>query len=264
MIKLNTELEGIKAVFMDLDGTLYLGGNLIEGVNDFLDRLDKKGIKKFYLSNNSSRSKKEYLEKLTNFGIDAKISEILLSTDDLLEWLTSNNYSDVYTIGTNSMCEMLEERGINTYSENPQMVVLGYDTEINYEKLSQASIYLHKGIPLVASHPDTVCPSPEGGLPDVGAYLSLLEATTNVKPVHICGKPNPGMLNHKISELGLMPNQVAMIGDRLYTDIEMANRVGCLSVLVLSGEATKDDANNAPQKIDVMVDSVSSLILGNN
>ena len=162
------------------------------------------------------------------------------------------------------MCEMLEERGINTYSENPQMVVLGYDTEINYEKLSQASIYLHKGIPLVASHPDTVCPSPEGGLPDVGAYLSLLEATTNVKPVHICGKPNPGMLNHKILELGLMPNQVAMIGDRLYTDIEMANRVGCLSVLVLSGEATKYDANNATQKIDVMVDSVSSLILGNN
>tara|TARA_B100000131_G_scaffold224746_1_gene216350 strand:- start:802 stop:1596 length:795 start_codon:yes stop_codon:yes gene_type:complete len=264
VIKLNIELEGIEAVFMDLDGTLYLGGNLIEGVNDFLDRLDKKGIKKYYLSNNSSRSKKDYLEKLTNFGIDANISEILLSTDDLLEWLTGNNYSNVYTIGTNSMCEMLEEKGINTYSENPQIVVLGYDTEINYEKLSKASILLHKGIPLVASHPDTVCPSPEGGLPDVGAYLSLLEATTGVKPMHICGKPNPGMLNHKIKELGLEANQVAMIGDRLYTDMEMANRVGCLSVLVLSGEATKEDVETAPQKIDVMVDSVASLITLNN
>tara|TARA_B100000945_G_C20404527_1_gene609266 strand:+ start:1225 stop:2019 length:795 start_codon:yes stop_codon:yes gene_type:complete len=264
VIKLNIELEGIEAVFMDLDGTLYLGGNLIDGVNDFLDRLDKRSIKKFYLSNNSSRSKKDYLEKLTNFGIDAKISEILLSTDDLLEWLTGNNYSNVYTIGTNSMCEMLEEKGINTYSENPQIVVLGYDTEINYEKLSKASILLHKGIPLVASHPDTVCPSPEGGLPDVGAYLSLLEATTGVKPMHICGKPNPGMLNHKIKELGLEANQVAMIGDRLYTDMEMANRVGCLSVLVLSGEATKEDVEIAPQKIDVMVDSVASLITTNN
>ena len=162
------------------------------------------------------------------------------------------------------MCEMLEEKGINTYSENPQIVVLGYDTEINYEKLSKASILLHKGIPLVASHPDTVCPSPEGGLPDVGAYLSLLEATTGVKPMHICGKPNPGMLNHKIKELGLEANQVAMIGDRLYTDMEMANRVGCLSVLVLSGEATKEDVETAPQKIDVMVDSVASLITLNN
>ena len=262
MIKLNFELEGIEAVFMDLDGTLYLGGNLIEGVNDFLDRLDKRGIKKYYLSNNSSRSKKDYLEKLTNFGIEAEISEILLSTDDLLEWLTSNNYTEIYTIGTNSMCEMLEEKGIKTYSENPEIVVLGYDTEINYEKLSKASILLHKGIPLVASHPDTVCPSPDGGLPDVGAYLSLLEATTGVKPIHICGKPNPGMLNHKITELGLEAQQVAMIGDRLYTDMEMANRVGCLSVLVLSGEATKEDAENSPQKIDVMVDSVSSLIIG--
>lgn len=262
MIKLNFELEGIEAVFMDLDGTLYLGGNLIEGVNDFLDRLDKRGIKKYYLSNNSSRSKKDYLEKLTNFGIEAEISEILLSTDDLLEWLTSNNYTEIYTIGTNSMCEMLEEKGIKTYSENPEIVVLGYDTEINYEKLSKASILLHKGIPLVASHPDTVCPSPDGGLPDVGAYLSLLEATTGVKPIHICGKPNPGMLNHKIMELGLEAQQVAMIGDRLYTDMEMANRVGCLSVLVLSGEATKEDAENSPQKIDVMVDSVSSLIIG--
>ena len=201
---------------------------------------------------------------MINFGIEAKISEILLSTDDLLEWLRSNNYSNVYTIGTNSMCEMLEEKGINTYSQNPQIVVLGYDTEINYEKLSNASILLHRGIPLVASHPDTVCPSPDGGLPDVGAYLSLIEATTGVKPVHICGNPNPGMLNHKIKELGLKPTQVAMIGDRLYTDIEMANRVGCLSVLVLSGEATEEDAKNAPQKIDVMVESVSQLILGNN
>ena len=115
----------------------------------------------------------------------------------------------------------------------------------------------------MASHPDTVCPSPDGGLPDVGAYLSLLEATTGVKPIHICGKPNPGMLNHKIKELGLEPHQVAMIGDRLYTDMEMANRVGCLSVLVLSGEATKDDVEKAPQKIDVMVKSVSSLIVSN-
>ena len=257
---LNYELEGIEAVFMDLDGTLYLGDNPIVGVNEYLSRLTERGIKKYYLSNNSSRSKKAYVGKLASFGINATEPEILLSTDDLLGWLEHNNYSETYTIGTKSMCEMLEENGIITNSENPEIIVLVYDTDINYEKLTKSSIFLHKGIPLVASHPDTVCPSPDGGLPDVGAYLALLEATTGVKPMHICGKPNPGMLNHKIKELGLEAHQVAMIGDRLYTDIEMANRVGCLSVLVLSGEATKEDAKNAPQKIDVMVNSVADLL----
>tara|TARA_B100001113_G_scaffold255500_1_gene210791 strand:- start:860 stop:1654 length:795 start_codon:yes stop_codon:yes gene_type:complete len=261
---LNYELTGIKAVFMDLDGTLYLGNNPIEGVNEFLERLSEREIKKFYLSNNSSRSKKDYISKLASFGIIATEQEILLSTDDLLGWLGNNNFSKTYTIGTKSMCEMLEENGINTNSEDPEIIVLGYDTEINYDKLTKSSIFLHRGIPLVASHPDTVCPSPDGGLPDVGAYLALLEATTGVKPMHICGKPNPGMLNHKIKELGLQAEQVAMIGDRLYTDIEMANRVGCLSVLVLSGEATTEDATNASQKIDVIVESVSKLIVGSN
>ena len=257
---LNYELEGIKAVFMDLDGTLYLGNEIIMGVNEFLDRLTERGIKKYYLSNNSSRSKKDYIGKLASIGINATKPEILLSTDDLLGWLGNNNYSETFTIGTKSMCEMLEENGIKTNSDDPEIIVLGYDTEINYDKLTKSSIFLHKGIPLVASHPDTVCPSPDGGLPDVGAYLALLEATTGVKPIHICGKPNPGMLNHKIKELGLEANQVAMIGDRLYTDMEMANRVGCLSVLVLSGEATKEDASNAPQKIDLMVNSVADLL----
>ena len=158
------------------------------------------------------------------------------------------------------MCEMLEENNIKTDSNDPEIIVLGYDTEINYEKLTKSSIHLHNGIPLVASHPDTVCPSPEGGLPDVGAYLALFEATTGVKPVHICGKPNPGMLNQKIREIGLKPEQVAMIGDRLYTDIEMANRVGCLSILVLTGEATEEDAKKSSQTIDIIVDSVASLI----
>ncbi|RAH13444.1 MAG: HAD family hydrolase [Methanobacteriota archaeon] len=258
---MNKILEGIKAVFMDLDGTLYLGDKPIDGVNDFLSRLTERGIKKFYLSNNSSRSKKDYIKKLADFDINAIESEILLSTDDLLGWLKNNDFSRTYTIGTKSMCSMLEEHGIQTSSDKPEIIVLGYDTEINYDKLTKSSIFLHKGIPLVASHPDTVCPSPEGGLPDVGAYLALIEATTGVRPVHICGKPNPGMLLHKISELGLQPNQVAMIGDRLYTDIEMANRVGCLSVLVLTGEATKEDAMLAEQKVDIIVNSVSELAI---
>ena len=154
---------------------------------------------------------------------------------------------------------MLESAGVDTNSESPQYVVLGYDTEITYEKLSTASIHLHRGIPMVSSHPDVVCPSPNGGLPDTGAYMDLFEATTGVRPEHVCGKPNAGMIMHKVEELGLRPDQCAMVGDRLYTDMEMAERAGVHGVLVLSGEATMEDLREAPQNPSIVVGSVDEL-----
>lgn len=259
MEKITSNLENIEAIFLDLDGTIYMGDNLIDGAIDFLNRIEEKGIKRFFLSNNSSKSVAQYLVKLEKMGIPANKEEVLLSTHDLLSWLKAENISETYLVGTEGMKEMLEEVGINTNSENPQFVVLGYDTEITYEKLTNASIYLHRGVPLVVSHPDMVCPSPNGGLPDTGAYLALFEATTGVTPKHICGKPNPGMILHKIIELGLTPNVCAMVGDRLYTDMEMANRAGVHGILVLSGEATKNDATNSTQRPSLIVDSVASL-----
>ena len=258
--QLSTSLDGIEAVFLDLDGTIYLGGEPIEGALEFLDRLEKRGIKRFFLSNNSSKSVSQYLIRLTSMGIPAEEDDILLSTHDLLSWLENEEVTETYVVGTEGMREMMESRGINTSSESPQYVVLGYDTEINYEKLATASIHLHNGIPMVASHPDMVCPSPEGGLPDTGAYMELFEATTGVRPVHICGKPNPGMILHKIEELGLRAENCAMIGDRIYTDIEMAHRSGVNGILVLSGEATMSDVNESSQKPSLIIESVASLL----
>mgnify|MGYP003321599172 FL=1 len=260
MALLSKSLDGIEAIFLDLDGTIYLGGEPIEGALDFLERLDQRGIRRFFLSNNSSKSVSQYLEKLTSMGVPATEQDILLSTHDLLSWLKSEEVTEAYLVGTEGMREMLENEGIRTRSQSPQYVVLGYDTEINYEKLSTASIHLHSGVPMVASHPDIVCPSPDGGLPDTGAYMDLFEATTGVRPIHICGKPNPGMILHKIEELGLRPDNCAMVGDRLYTDIEMAERSGVHGILVLSGEATMSDASAATQHPSLIVDSVASLL----
>ena len=260
MALLSKSLDGIDAIFLDLDGTIYLGGEPIEGALDFLERLKQRGIRRFFLSNNSSKSVSQYLEKLTSMGIPATEQDILLSTHDLLSWLKKEGITETYLVGTEGMREMLEDDGIRTRAQSPQYVVLGYDTEINYEKLSTASIHLHRGVPMIASHPDIVCPSPDGGLPDTGAYIDLFEATTGVRPVHICGKPNPGMILHKIVELGLRPDNCAMVGDRLYTDIEMAERSGVHGILVLSGEATMSDASQATQKPSLIVDSVASLL----
>ncbi len=257
---MDARLENVDAVFLDLDGTIYLGGELIEGALDFLARCDEKGVRRFFLSNNSSRSVSQYLTKLEKMGIPATEDDVLLSTHDLLSWLAKNGVTRTWAIATTGMCEMMEAAGISTRDENPQYVVLGYDTEIDYEKISVGSIHMHRGVPLVASHPDMICPSPDGGLPDVGAYLAMLKVTTGKDPEHITGKPNPGMILHRIEDLGLDPARCAMVGDRLYTDMEMAIRAGCVSVLVLSGEATLDDLEGSGKSVDVVVDSVDSLL----
>ena len=261
---MDSGLGNIDAVFLDLDGTIYLGGELIPGALEFLKRCDEKGVKRYFLSNNSSRSVQQYVEKLHRFEIPADEEDVLLSTHDLLSWLKNEQITQTWLIGTGGMKQMLEQNGISTQSEQPEYVVLGYDTEITYEKLAQASIFLHSGVPLVASHPDMVCPSPDGGLPDVGAYLALLKTTTGIDPVHICGKPNAGMILHKIEELGLDASRCAMVGDRLYTDIAMATRAGCIGVLVLSGEATIADVDalqeGAEQQPDHIVGSVDELL----
>ena len=230
---LDESLDGIAAVFLDLDGTIYLGDGLIEGASQFLDRLEQHGIRRFFLSNNSSKSVSQYLEKLRIMGIDATEGEILLSTHDLISWLSDEGVVDTFLVGTEGMREMLESSGFSTVSDDPEYVVLGYDTEINYDKLATSSIHLHNGVPMVASHPDMVCPSPVGDLPDTGAYMALFEATTGVRPKHVCGKPNKGMILHKIKEIGIQPSNCAMVGDRLYTDMEMADRAGVHGILVL-------------------------------
>ena len=261
---MGTRLEGIKAVFLDLDGTIYLGGKLIDGALEFLDRCEEQGVKRFFLSNNSSRSVDQYVRKLEKMGIPATADDVLLSTHDCIAWLKQENISQTYCVGTEGMCQMLEAEGIATRSAEPQYVVLGYDTETTYERLETASLFLHAGVPLMASHPDMVCPSPDGGLPDVGAFLALFKATTGVEPRHISGKPNAGMILHKIQALGLKPEECAMVGDRIYTDIAMANRANCMGILVLSGEATEDDVATLPegaeQRPPLVVSSVDALL----
>ena len=261
---MDARLNDIDAVFLDLDGTIYLGGNLIAGAEDFLQRCNERGVSRYFLSNNSSKSVDQYLKKLHGLGLEAEAEDVLLSTHDLLAWLKKEGITETWLVGTEGMRSMLEAQGIKTTSSHPQYVVLGYDTELTYDKISTASIHMHAGVPLVASHPDMVCPSPEGGLPDVGAYLAMFKATTGCEPVHITGKPNAGMILHKIEALGLDPARCAMVGDRLYTDMAMASRAGVVGILVLSGEATRSDVakldESAEQRPSFIVESVDELL----
>ena len=241
MPEFDRSLSKKKIVFLDLDGTVYLGENLLPGAKEFLEYLSREGIKCFFLSNNSSRSKKDYVKKLSSLGIKSDEESIILSTDGVLAYLRDLGVREIYTVGTQSMQEMFTQAHIKADSKKPEYIVLGYDTELTYAKLRDAALFMQKGVELLVTHPDIVCPTPEGPIPDTGAMIALLEKSTGKNPLKIFGKPNVEMISHILQKHGVAPHEVVMIGDRIYTDMELANRLPCDFILVLSGETNSAD-----------------------
>ncbi len=254
-------LEGIKGVFLDLDGTLVIGEKLIPGADVFVAECRKIGVHVTFISNNSSRSVTQYVDKMLRLGIEASGEEILLSTHDLIAHLKDEEIRACWLIGTEGMRRMLEDAEIATREHSSEWVVIGYDTELTYAKLATGCAMLNRGAGLIASHPDLVCPSNDGDLPDVGAMLKMIEATTGVGATVITGKPRADMLIGRMNELGLAPEQCAMIGDRIYTDMAMAKAAGVHSILVLSGEARREEVQlmDEEERPDVVVNSVKDL-----
>jgi HAD superfamily hydrolase (TIGR01450 family) len=245
--------------FLDLDGTVYLGDRLIPGADKFLETLRKHKIDYYFLSNNSSRSKEDYVDKLRGMGIHVELDKIILSTDGVIEFLKKENIKNTYVLGTRSMKNMFEQAGIEAESDDPDYVVLGYDTELTYEKLKTASLFLIHGKKLLAAHCDIVCPSHEGPLPDVGAMLALIEKATGKVPERIFGKPNPEMVEHILEKHKASADDIVIVGDRIYTDMEMAKNLNCDFILVLSGETKAEDLSTLSPPPFLVVDSLSQL-----
>ncbi len=250
-----------KAIFLDLDGTVYLGDKLIDGAARFLAYMRQRHIAHYFLSNNSSRSKKDYMTKLSDLGIQTGIDQIILSTDGVIEFLTEFRINKVYVVGTKSMKSMFQEAGINPESSQPEYVILGYDTELTYDKMREAALFLQNKIELIATHCDLVCPTPEGPVPDVGSMLTLFEKATGIKPFRIFGKPNPEMIAHVLKRHKVKPQDAVMIGDRIYTDMELANRTGCDFILVLSGETQPSEAKELDRRPALIVNTLEDIIM---
>lgn len=255
------DVDAIRLFLLDLDGTIYLGDRLIDGAADFLAELRRRGVDHRFLTNNSSKSRADYAAKLRRLGVPADPRQILLSTDGVLAFLTERDVRDVYLVGTESMAEMFRASGIDTRSSDPRYVVLGYDTELTYEKIAAAAVYLHRGAELLASHPDRVCPSPDGPLPDVGAMLAMFETATGVRPAKVFGKPNAEMISHVLAETGCPPDRAAMVGDRLYTDMAVARNAGCRFILTLTGETKPGDLSGADGQPDRIVENVGQILI---
>jgi HAD superfamily hydrolase (TIGR01450 family) len=250
-----------KIVFLDLDGTVYLGNRLIEGADRFLKDLQQRHIAHYFLSNNSSRSKKDYVTKLSSLGIEAETDQIILSTDGVIEYLRDLQIQSVFVVGTQSMKSMFHEAGINPESSQPEYVVLGFDTELTYQKLKEAALFVQNNTKLIATHCDLVCPTPDGPIPDAGSFLALFKKATGKKPFRIFGKPNPEMIAHVLKRHNIKPQEAVMIGDRIYTDMELARRTGCDFILVLSGETQPNDVKNLDLKPELVVNTLGDIIM---
>jgi NagD protein len=247
-----------------MDGTIYRGGTLFEYTNPFLAQLSDMGIGFTFLTNNSSKSVADYVRHLRKLGIDASAGQVYTSTQASIEYLHEEmpHVRRLFVLGTISMRMEIESAGFVLTADSPQdepdAVLIGFDTDLSYTRLCRAAFWIGQGKPFLASHPDRVCPTDEPTiLVDCGAVCAAIREATGRCPDAILGKPDLRMLRGLLHRQGLLPQDLAMVGDRLYTDIEMARRTGVLGVLVLSGEATMEDVAKEPILPDIVVPNIA-------
>ncbi len=237
-------MQRIRHVVLDMDGTIYKGSRLFPCTLPFLAGLRRLGIGCTFLTNNTSRSKSDCVEKLRRFGIGAVEEQIYTPADSAIVYLRERLplVKTVAVLGTPSLCRQFEEAGFQAGWDAPEAVIVGFDTTLTYERLCRAAYWIGRGLPFIATHPDLICPTDEPTiLVDCGSICAALTAASGRSPVML-GKPDPGILLDLCHRLDLAPAQVAMVGDRIYTDMAMARIAGVFAVLVLSGEATAEDA----------------------
>lgn len=253
-------LENIKAFVLDMDGTIYLGNELFPFTKDFLSRVEETGRKFYFFTNNSSKSQQAYIEKLSNMGIAISKEQMMISSHVMIRFLLENHPGkSVYVVGTPSLLNEFRSFGIPLVEEDPDIVVLGFDTTLTYEKLSRACHSIRNGCIYYGINPDLNCPM-EGGtfIPDCGSMARLVEASTGRYP-EFFGKPSKHTLNYMIQETGYRPDEIAIVGDRLYTDIAVTDQSKVTSILVLSGESTLKDVENGDIKPDLIVKDLSEI-----
>lgn len=263
---MSNKLKKIRHVALDMDGTIYLGNTLFPYTLAFLRQLDELGITYSFLTNNPSRSIADYLLKLHKMGIEANEQEIYNTTVATIDYLHAHypQVKRLFLLGTPSMISQFEAAGFvstaDSPDDRPDAVVAAFDMTLTYARLCRAAWWISQGLPYLATNPDRVCPTNEQTiLVDCGSICQCLEHATGRKPDITLGKPDPNMLLGIQQQRQLQPEEIAMVGDRIYTDMEMARRAGAFGVLVLSGETTLAVAEAAPHQPDIILPSVKEL-----
>ncbi|HNZ49033.1 MAG TPA: HAD-IIA family hydrolase [Candidatus Hydrogenedentes bacterium] len=252
-------LGTVEGFLFDMDGTIYMGPHPIPGAAAFIAWLQENEVPFLFLTNNPTADKKRYRSKLAGMDIHVPEEQILTSGEATAVYLmTETPYRRIFALGTPSFENELVQAGLLLEERDPDAVVLSFDKTLTYAKLERAALLLQKGIPYIATNPDRVCPTEYGPIPDCGAMAALLESATGRSPKFI-GKPEVSFARMAQKKLGTPMHATAMVGDRLYTDLEMARLAGMVGILVLSGETTHEDLREAAHAPDFTFESVREL-----
>lgn len=251
-----------KLFLLDMDGTIYIDEALFPGTIPFLDAVRAAGGRYLFLTNNSSRSVDAYIAKLARMGIPSGREDFLTSVDALIADLAKRPpYHKCYAFGTRTFRQQLSEAGIpitDHLEDDIDCLLMGFDTELVFQKIEDACILLNRGVDYVAANLDWVCPTWYGSVPDVGSVCDMLRRATGRMP-RVIGKPEPAMLLLALERTGCRAEEAVMVGDRLYTDIASGVNAGIDTVFVLSGEGTRADAEESETKPTWIFDDISAL-----
>lgn len=253
------DLKSKKLFVLDMDGTFYLGDRMIEGSLGFLEKLGATGREFLFFTNNSSRNGAFYKKKLAGMGCFVEEDRIVTSGDVTIKYIRENYPgAGVYLVGTEFLRESFRKGGIRLTEEKPDIVVLGFDMTLTYEKISKACIFIRNGALFLATHLDLNCPTEDGFIPDCGAMCALVEASTGKKPKYL-GKPFRETVDMIQLITGRKGNEIAFVGDRLYTDIATGVKNGITGILVLTGETGLQDVEGSDVKPDYIFESLAAL-----
>lgn len=248
----------IRHVALDMDGTIYMGSTLFPCTIPFLEMLRENGIGYSFLTNNPTRSTDDYLKKLEGLGIHTPREAMTTSAVSTIDYIRLHHPEArrLFLLGTPSMVAEFEAAGFEAAADSaddrPDLLVVAFDTTLTYSRLCRAAWWAAQGIPYIATNPDRVCPTDQPVvLVDCGSICKCLEHATGRTPDIVLGKPDPNMLTGIKERFGLRADEIAMVGDRIYTDVAMARNAGALGVLVLSGETTEEVASAADPQPDV-------------
>lgn len=258
---MNKLLQNIELYLMDMDGTVYVAGNKIEGAFETIDMLKAQGKRVCFLTNNSSRSTNEYIQKLHTMGVNIQKEDLISSIHATIYYINKYHKGErTLVIGCDSVVEEFIQNGINVVTTDPTIAVLTFDTTLNYSKITAFSNALYSGAKFVITHPDHVCPYSPYDLVDVGAMVEMFTKATGTSPEVICGKPSKIMADFVEEKFGYTKSQIAICGDRLYTDIKFGVDNGYTSILVFTGETTKEMAQQSDIKATVELDSFAEIL----
>lgn len=255
-LEMREKLSRIKHLALDMDGTIYMGSTLFPYTLKFLSDMKEAGIGYSFLTNNPSRSVADYLKKLEGLGIQADEGNMYTTSLAAIDYIRTHYPSAkrLFMLGTPSMVSQFEKAGFEACADDPDAVpdvlVVAFDMTLEYSRLCRAAWWASQGVPYVATNPDRVCPTDQRTvLVDCGSLCKCIEHATGRRPDIMLGKPDPNMLKGILDRHGLQPDEIAMVGDRIYTDTAMAHNAGAFGVLVLSGETTLETAEAVAEDV---------------